>query len=175
MAALYLAVMEDVYETNEGNRDKEIKKLNRKKAENTILLKNTAVKLAMGDVDKFVYNVVREKVNEEGREIEKKISEHEKMESGYKHDCKFGISLLNNLNEYYLAASLDNKLKMIGLIFPEKLVFTNNSFQTTEPSEILTLLCNGSRGFKKKETGLSSVKNEKSCVVTALGFKPKTF
>ena len=25
MAALYLAVMEDVYETNEGNRDKEIK------------------------------------------------------------------------------------------------------------------------------------------------------
>ena len=105
----------------------------------------------MGDVDKFVYNVVREKVNEECREIEKKISEHEKMESGYKHDCKFGISLLNNLNEYYLAASLDNKLKMIGLIFPEKLVFTNNSFQTTKPSEILTLLCNGSRVLRKRK------------------------
>ncbi len=175
MAALYLAVMEDIYKTNEGDRDKEIKKLHTKKAENTALLKNTAMGLAKGEVDKFVYNVVREKVNEEGREIERKISEYEKMDSGYKEYCKFGISLLNNLNEYYTAASLDNKLKMIGLIFPEKLVYSNKGFQTTKPSEILSLLCSGSKGLRKKETGLSIVKNEKSCGVTALGFKPKTF
>ncbi len=50
------------------------------------------------------------------------------MESGYKDYCKFGISLLNNLNEYYSAASLDNKLKMISLIFPEKLVYLNKTF-----------------------------------------------
>ena len=97
-------------------------------------------------------------MNEECREIERKISEYEKMECGYKDYCRFVISLLNNLHEYYTAASLDNKLKMIGLIFPEKLVFTNNSFQTTKQSEILTQLCSGSRGIKKKETGLSSVK-----------------
>ncbi len=175
MAALYLAVMEDIYKTNEGDRDKEIKKLNSKKESNTVLLKDTAMGVAKGDIDKFIYNVVRERVNEENREIERQISEYQKMESGYKEYCKFGISLLCNLNEYYTAASLDNKLKMIGLIFPEKLVYTNKSFQTTKPNELLTLLCSESKGLRKKETGLSIVKNEKSCVVTALGFKPKTF
>lgn len=60
-------------------------------------------------------------MNEECREIERKISEYEKMECGYKDYCRFVISLLNNLHEYYTAASLDNKLKMIGLIFPENL------------------------------------------------------
>ena len=169
MAALYLAVMEDIYKTNEGDRDKEIKKLNTKKESNTVLLKDTAMGVAKGDIDKFIYNVVRERVNEENREIERQISEYQKMESGYKEYCKFGISLLCNLNEYYTAASLDNKLKMIGLIFPEKLVYTNKSFQTTKPNELLTLLCSESKGLRKKETGLSIVKNEKSCRVTALG------
>ena len=97
------------------------------------------------------------------------------MESGYQKYCKFGISLLCNLNEYYTVASLDNKLKMIGLIFPEKLVYTNKSFQSTTQNQLLTLLCSKSKGLRKKGTGLSIVRNEKSCWVTALGFKPKTF
>ena len=60
------------------------------------------------------------------------------------------------------------------LIFPEKLVFSNYTFQTMQPNEILTLLCNGGKGFSPNEKGLSKNKLEKSCVVTALGFKPKT-
>ena len=113
--------------------------------------------------------MVRERENQENREIERQISEYQKMESGYKEYCKFGISLLCNLNEYYTAASLDNKLKMIGLIFPEKLVYTNKSFQTTKPNEILSLICNWSKGLRKKETGLTIVRNEKSCWVTLVG------
>ncbi len=53
--------MEDIYKTNEGDRDKEIKKLNGKKEENSSSLKKTAMGLAKGDVDKFVYHVVRER------------------------------------------------------------------------------------------------------------------
>ena len=89
--------------------------------------------------------------------------------------CKFGLSLLCNLNEYYTSAALENKPKMIDLIFPEKLVCSDKSFQTTKPNVSLTPLCSDSEGLRKKETGLFIVKNEKSCVVTALGFKPKTF
>ena len=44
-----------------------------------------------------------------------------------------------------------------------------------QPNEILTLLCNGGKGFSPNEKGLSKNKLEKSYVVTALGFKPKTF
>ena len=61
--------MEDICKINEGDRDKEIKKLNDKRQENTLLLKNTGVKFAKGDVEKFVFNVVREKVNEENIEF----------------------------------------------------------------------------------------------------------
>ena len=49
---------------------------------------------------------------------------------------------MSNLKQYYSTATLDNKQKMLGLMFPEKLVFSNNGFQTVTPNEILTLLCN---------------------------------
>ena len=96
-------------------------------------------------------------------------------ESGYKEYCRYGISLLSNMDHYYSTANLENRQKMLGLIFPEKLVFSNNTFQTMQPNEILTLLCNGGMGFSPNEKGLSGNKPGKSCVVTALGFKPETF
>jgi hypothetical protein len=64
---------------------------------------------------------------------------------------------------------------MFGLIFPEKLVFSNNTFQTMQPNEILTLLCNGGKGFSDGKKEKSSIFAALFCVVTALGFKPKTF
>ncbi|MET0299126.1 MAG: hypothetical protein ABW036_05170, partial [Flavitalea sp.] len=68
-----------------------------------------------------------------------------------------------------------NRQKMLGLIFPEKLVYNNNSFQTMKPSEVLNLLCNGGTGFSGGEKEKSSGNAAQSCLVTALGFKPKTF
>ncbi len=43
---------------------------------------------------------------------------------------------------------------MIGLIFTEKLIFSNNTFQTVQLNEILTLLCNADKDLSvpsKKE------------------------
>ena len=37
--------------------------------------------------------------------------------------------LLSDLKEYYLNASLSNKQRIVGLIFPEKFAFSENNFQ----------------------------------------------
>ena len=113
-------------------------------------------------------------MNEENRAFEYKIAELKKLESGFKEYCHYGISLLSNMGHYYTTATIENKQRMLGLIFPEKLVFSNNTFQTIQPNEILTLLCNGGNGFSPNEKGLSKNKLEKSCVVTRIGFKPMT-
>ncbi len=63
---------------------------------------------------------------------------------------------------------------MLGLIFPEKLVYNNNTFQTMTPSEVLNLLCNGGKGFSDGKKEKSSDNAAQSCVVTASGFKPET-
>ena len=63
---------------------------------------------------------------------------------------------------------------MLNLIFLEKVVFDNTTFQTMQPNEILALLCNGGKDYSDSENEKSSKIAAQSCVVTALGFKPKT-
>jgi len=60
---------------------------------------------------------------------------------------------------------------MLSLIFPEKLVFSNNTFQTMQPNEVLTMLCNVGIGFSDSKKEKSSGHTAQSCVVAALGFK----
>ena len=62
---------------------------------------------------------------------------------------------------------------MLGWYKSARLAAENCALDKT--NELLMLLCSESKGLRKKETGLSIVKNEKSCRVTALGFKPETF
>jgi hypothetical protein len=97
-----------------------------------------------------------------------RILELKSTDSGFKEYVKYNISLMSNLNYYYSTASLDNKQKMLGLMFPEKLVFVNNEFQTVKESELLTLLCNASKGFSDSKKEKSSKIAAPSYVVTPI-------
>lgn len=175
IGSLYLAIIEDVFKTNEGDRDAEIKKLEAEYKKQTDFMDLATEKLITGDLDKNGYH--RMKVNNAKKcaDINNRISELKKAGNGFKEYTNYGVSLLSNLKDYYRSATLENKQKMLGLIFPEKLVFSNNTFQTTKPNEILTLLCSAGKGFSDCKKEKSSENAAQSYVVTALGFKPKTF
>ena len=74
-------------------------------------------------------------------------------ESGFQEYCRYGFFLLSNMGHYHRTANIENRQKMPGLIFSEKLTYSNKTFQTTKPGEILGLLCSGGKGFgdSKKE------------------------
>ncbi len=172
MAALYLAVMEDIFKANEGDRDKEIKELQTKIEANTALLEKSAIKLAKEEIDKFVYNTVRSTVIKENRAYEVKISELKGTESGFKEYYRYGFSLLGNMSHYYNEANMEGKQKMIGLIFPEKLKYSDKTFQTIEPNDILGLMCNGGKAFGVFKKGQSNKNATLSYEVPEKGFEP---
>ncbi|MEO7265232.1 MAG: hypothetical protein ABIW38_09980, partial [Ferruginibacter sp.] len=124
---------------------------------------------------KFAYKRMKENNAQTCANFRTRIAELKSVDSGFKEYIKYNISLMSNLKQYYSTATLDSKQKMLGLMFPEKLVFSNNEFQTTKESELLTLLCNAGKGFSGSKKEKSSGNAAQSYVVTALGFKPKTF
>ncbi|HET7116762.1 MAG TPA: recombinase family protein [Hanamia sp.] len=175
IASLYLAIVEDVFKTNEGDREADIKKLKDQADKNLEMMDKAARKLVNDELDKAGYNRLKENLFKENAELRYKISELKAAESGYQEYCRYGFSLLSNLGQYYKASNIENQQKMLGLIFPEKLVFFNHTFQTKEPSELLGLLCSAGKGLEGNKKGLPVKRNEKSCEVTPPGFKPGTF
>ena len=87
--------------------------------------------------------------------------------------CKYGVSLLSNLPQYYSNATLDGKQKMIGLIFPEKLIFDGGGYRTTQPNELLTLLCSAGADFAENKKGQEVNNNNLSFMVAPPGIEPE--
>lgn len=174
IAALYMAIMEDIFKTNEGDREHEIKKLQALLDKNKYYLETATTRFLDDEIDKNDLRRIKEKVARESVEYQKQITDLRTADSGYKEYCRYGFSLLSNMNYYYTEADIENKQKMLGLIFPEKLQFSNNTFQTIQPNEVLTLLCNADKGFSDSMNGNSRNNAGKSEVVIPSGFKPET-
>ena len=68
-------------------------------------------------------------------------------------DC---LDLLLNLDAYYVAKNTEIKQKIIGSVFPEKLIFENNEYRTTKTNDVVTLICPTDKGLGKKKGGKKS-------------------
>lgn len=174
IGSLYISVMEDIFKAKEGDRDVEIKKLENEIAKGNELLDKAAIKLINDELDKFAYNRLKEKNTRDCAVLRSRIAELKQNESGFATYIKYGFSLLSNLSYYYSISTLENKQKMIGLIFPEKLVFSNNTFQTAQPNDLLTLLYSADKGFSVSKKEKSSGNAAPSYVVNRIGFEPMT-
>jgi site-specific DNA recombinase len=172
IASLYIAVMEDVFKTNEGDREAEIKKINQQIATIKDKQGKVAESLIEGGLDKHDYKMLKEKYAMQIVELKNRIDDLKSASSGFAEFTKFGFSLLSNLSYYYNQSNLENKQKMIGLIFPEKLVFSNSSYRTTKPNELLTLMCNNINELGVVKTKKTSNNESLSLVVARTGIEP---
>lgn len=162
IASLYLAILEDVFKTEEGDRELEISKLNKILDEKRGMMTKAGIKLVNDDLDKPTYKRIKEQLEGELVDIHKRINELKQTESGFMEYSRYSFSLLSNLSKYYLDAELEVKQKLVGLIFPEKLCFTQGEYRTTKPSEVLSFLSYGNQENKK---GLTSKYGSQSFVV----------
>ena len=153
IASLYLAVMEDIFTTDEGDRKKELKKLDDEIAEAKSNIIKVEKKFIQDDLEKDSYHRMKRLYQDEVWSRQERKKEMEKMDTAFNQYMKWGFSLLMNLPEYYTNATLEIKQKMVGSIFPEKLVFLGNQYRTNRTNEVLSLLCSNSKGFRGNKNG----------------------
>jgi hypothetical protein len=66
------------------------------------------------------------------------------------------------INNYYTLKNTEIKQKIIGSVFPEKLIFENNEYRTTKLNDVVTLICPTDKGLGKKKGGKKSDFSESS-------------
>ena len=151
IAALHLAVMEDVFKVNEKDRAAEIVRLENGIKKNLEMLDKATKKLINDDIDKIDFQRIKDNIQNETADLKSKVLELKETESGFIEYIRFGLKLLENLPYYYNNTTLEGKQQMLGSIFPEKLIFSDNTYRTAQPSEIMELLCNINGAFKQSK------------------------
>lgn len=84
----------------------------------------------------------------------------------------FGCSLVTNLNLYYQQADITTKQKLIGSMFPEKLIFENGLCRTTKENEFIKLCGVINRELQNQKTGQTFNVKDLSRLVVRTGIEP---
>jgi hypothetical protein len=79
-------------------------------------------KYVLSEIERDSYSFIKPRFKEEISKLQEKLSDLESKETNYAKYLKSEINLLQNLRYYYDSASLSNKQKLIGSIFPENLI-----------------------------------------------------
>ena len=77
----------------------------------------------------------------------------ETMDTSFEKYCRFGMSILTNLDYYFDEASLEVKRKMFGSIFPGKLTFEKGKYRTDGLNPALAIILQKFNGLQKEKTG----------------------
>jgi site-specific DNA recombinase len=142
---LYLEVMGTIFKANESNREQEVSKLKENLASTEKKLASLEEKYVMNEIERDSYAFMKPRFKEEIQNLKEKLSDLESKETNYTRYLNSGINLLQNLRYYYEAASLPNKQKLIGSIFPESLIIQNGKCRTVRENEVIRIL----KGFEK--------------------------
>jgi len=71
------------------------------------------------------------------------------------------LSTLSNLDETYQKADVNQKREIIGSIYPEKLVFSENNYRTARINEVAALIYHINSTLPKEKTGTSDENSSK--------------
>ncbi len=82
------------------------------------------------------------------------------------------LSTLSNLDETYQKADVNQKREIIGSIYPEKLVFSENNYRTGKINEVAALIYHINSTLPSKKTGTSDENSSKFRLVPKMGLEP---
>lgn len=170
--SLYYHIMQDIFRKDEDSKKAELESLENQIAQVQSRLNNVQDSFFDGVIDQSEFKKAKERYQEQLDDLNFRHMRTKFSKSNFQQYLDFGFSLLSDLDRYFDEAGLEVKQKMLGSIFPEKLIFDGKKCRTARPTQLLNLLTmniNELGGIKKDFPDLQS---EKSSKVTTTGVEP---
>ena len=102
---------------------------------------NKAIQMMLdGELDSSEYRVVKSNYENANTTLLRIRASLELDKVDYGSKVNGSVNLLKHIDKFYNEARVDVKQKLVGLIFPEKLIFENDRFQTPIMNEIVSLI-----------------------------------
>lgn len=123
-------------------------------------------------IDAQMYTELNQGVEDDMRQVRNQIEKaRTAIRTNIQPKLDYSISLIDNIEHYFEDAPIEVKQRLLGLIFPEKVVFDGKSFRTTKTNAVLELIDNETKQLRATKKDLPT---DKSVSVAGEGFEPTT-
>lgn len=147
---LYIMILRDTFNTSDTERD-----IKRKSLEASIKQVKEQIgvldeRFASGNLPVERYNRLSQNLEDRGNELVMEHATLGKASADYEKYVATTNILLSDVSGFYSKASLMGKPKLIGSIYPEKLIFDGEKYRTENINKVFSVLATVDKGFKKK-------------------------
>ena len=127
-----------------------------------------------GSISSDDYRTMKERYTTERDEIMGKMGKSGGDNQALKKKLANCLNSLKNLDRLYDQADLLDKKRILGSIFPGKLIFDGEKCRTTQMNEVIALIVNTGAASGKNKTGQLHEKSLLSGLVEDIGVEPMT-
>jgi site-specific DNA recombinase len=170
----YYKVMHDMFKLNGEDKSQAVKQINIEIQRNKERVQKAQQMMLDGDINASEFRDVKSQYQPEIDKLTRRAIEVASMDSNYKKYLDDGFCLLKHFASEYNRASLDIKQKLIGSVFPEKLIFDKNEYRTQNMMGVVHKICSKINAFGAKKSGTEDKKLSLSHRVTPAGLEPTT-
>lgn len=169
---LYMAIMEDIFKTKEGDREKEIDRFQKTLAELEPKLLKIDEMYIENELERDSYQRMKASYKDEIQRLQAQISRLKSTDTNFMKYCSYGMPLLGNLDFHYNQASPYIRKKLLGSIFMGKLVFENGNYRTTGLNEAVALIGLFQKDLENKKAERLTVSDKTFGNVPRIGLEP---
>lgn len=161
IASLYSEILRDVYYQNESSKESQIRDIDNRISVLQEKLKSLDNKLLNDNIADDDYKRITTNIKAEISRMEKEKHDLSIVETNLEKHFSYGITFLSHMNYYYNNAPIEIKHKIIGSIFPDKLIFEGNNYRTERENSLISLICSDTMKYngvgKKKATQMNGL------------------
>ena len=145
VVVLYKEIMQDVFQSREGNGEVQKKEINTKIKKVNEKLGRADELLIEGKLPSDRYKEATRKYRLQLHELEEEKKNLSVAKHNYHKYLDFGFHLVENLDVFYETASPELKHRFLGSTFPGKIIFENGKCRTPNLNPVISLFCRNSK------------------------------
>jgi len=168
-------IIEDVFQDREKGRLKEISRVKQSINKLSATVCNVEDRFFQNQIDFDTYQKAKERYQEEKLDLEKKLETLETSAKQFFDHLTRTLSLIENLDSFYIKASLENKKKLLMILFPEKLIFENGQYRTSPDNIFISVMITQLRSYEEGKLKKTDVSASLSRLAPLMGKISKLF
>lgn len=134
---IYQEIAEQIFKSNENEIKQSFKKIDEEIAKNTERIGNAQQLMVDSKIDAGEYRIIKARYEEIIFKLKRQKVDNQSIDNNYSSYLESSLKFLSNIDNYYEEANVEMRQKIVGSVFPEKLIFEKNAYRTPKLNEIV--------------------------------------
>lgn len=171
---LYKKILNETFSGEQKNRTLRIRQIKIELDKLVSRMESIEDKFFDDLIEAPTYNSMKRKTQKKINDLKAELSTIQNLDKDIEEYLKLGISFLHGIDKLYKTSPANIKKKIVGSIFPEKLVFLKNSYRTAYLDSFIALILSKHKPFKRLKIKNPAISDGKSMKAPPLGLEPRT-